>query len=149
MDINLTQTFNPVAIEQAAIESGMASEWFDPVINDKNGWFLVTNSSEFIGLLRVEQINNATLCIHPYLTPKNKRYGHEMMKEFFDLFLSYPERINKVVCFIPEYFKRTINFAHKVGFIAEGYLKDSYNRDNQFFGVCVLGITREEIEGLV
>lgn len=119
---------------------------FYPEVSGRSGWFVVTTNSELAGIIHCVQETSATVCIHPYLLESKRRYCRDMMREFYLWFLDTPEEFNKIVAYIPECYEKTINFAHKVGFIDEGYRKAAYNKDNTFIGVCHLGITKKEIE---
>jgi len=113
-------------------------------INDRSGWFIGYCDGRLSGIINAHHVNANTIEIHPYcIHPRSSR---TLIKEFYKICLNYPDQLNKVICKIPECFKKTVNFARRVGFIDEGYLKESYNRDNKFIGVHVLGITRNEIE---
>jgi RimJ/RimL family protein N-acetyltransferase len=152
MGISIKQVFDKDLIRSVMltpeIQEKASSHYvdgFNPLIDDKNGWFLFTLEDSLVGIINAHHVNSTTLQIHPYILKEHAKESRNALKAFYEWVLPN-ESINKLICMIPDCFKCTINFAHKVGFIDEGYLKDSYNRDNQLYGVAVLGITRPEIE---
>lgn len=151
MDFSLNQTFDieliaaimalPEVMDKA---SNQAVDFYIPDVSDSSGWFVGFCDGRLSGIINATHINANTIEIHPYcLDAKSSRM---MISEFYKIFLKFPKDLNKIICRIPESFTKTVNFAKRLGFIDEGFLKESYNVDGEFVGVHVLGITRQEIE---
>lgn len=120
---------------------------FTPIVNSESGWFIGINNGQLVGIINAIQINPVTIEFHPYSI--NKLTSRELIKSFYGYFLKTPREVNKLICMIPECFPKTVNLALRTGFIDEGYLKESYNRDNKLYGVRVFGITKQEIEAFL
>ena len=151
MAVSLKQTYDidliasimalPEVLEKASNQVDVS---YIPEVSENSGWFLGYHKGALIGIIHAKHVNPNAIEIHPYSL--NIKTSRELIKEFYRVFIDLPDQVNKIICLIPESFKKTINFARRLGFIDEGYLKESYNSDNKFIGVYILGITREEIE---
>jgi len=148
MDLVKSILIIPEIWEQAA-EDGVEQDDYYPGYDSLSAWLLCEIDDEPIGLIYV---HNETLCsinIHPYLKHKFKRKGRDMMIEFFKWFLTLPDKLCKVNVSIPSSRRIVYNFAKRVGFKDEGINRMSFLKDGDICDQYQLGLTRNEIKGLL
>lgn len=153
MELQMTQDmelvksilFIPEIWERAA-EDGAKKEEYEPSFDLMSGWMVVTEKEKTLGIILSHYDNTSTLKIHPYLLKDFRFRGREMMHLLYEWFLSLPEKLNKIVISVPETEKKVKNFANKVGFIDEGFNRESYLKNGKLYGQWCLGITRTEIK---
>lgn len=118
-----------------------------PQIDARNGWYACCKDGKLTALIHLYQIMQNTVEIHPhFLSVKESRNS---ILAFYKYFLTLPSDINKIISLTPEKFKTTINLAKKMGMIAEGYIKESYNSDNQLIGTVVMSISRDQVKAVL
>lgn len=148
LDMELVRNilFEPEIWERAA-EDGIDKESFYPGTDNMAIWLLCIEDEQIIGIILLHTDTTVSVKIHPYLLKTHREKGRIMMAAFYKWFLENTEdKINKINTSIPEFYKKVINFAKKVGFRKEGVNRDSYLKDGQLYGQQNLGITRTEIE---
>lgn len=148
MDLVRSILIAPEIWEQAA-EDGVNQDDYYPGYDALSAWLLCEVDDEPIGLILVHHESSSVLNIHPYLKHKFKRKGRAMMTEFFNWFVSLPESACKVNVTIPFNRKVVYNFAKKVGFKDEGVNRMSYKKAGVIYNQYRLGLTRDEIKGLI
>ena len=149
-DMNLVKSILTVPeIWEQAAEDGVEQDDYYPGYDSLSAWLLCEIDDEPIGLILVHHENASVLNIHPYLKRKFKRNGRDMMTEFFKWFNSLPESVCKVNVTIPFNRKIVYNFAKRVGFKDEGTNRMSYTKCGITYDQYRLGLTREEIKGLI
>ena len=123
---------------------------YEPTDTEREQWLLVCHGNHIFGLIYVYCITSVSLEIHPYLLKSHRKYGREMMRLFYDWYLSeVPGEHQKINAVIPCCFQSVINFAKKVGFKTEGVNRKSYFYQGQYFDQEYLGITRDEVCNVV
>jgi len=131
------------------MEDGVTKDAFYPSNDALSQWLVCVDEGKVIGMILTHNDTSSAIKMHPYMLSKYKHKGREMMKMYYGLFMDLPETINKLNVSIPEYQTKVINFAKKVGFIKEGINREAYNKNNIFYNVINMGLTRSEIRGLV
>lgn len=127
-------------------EDGIEKDDFYPGTDAFTIWLLCIEESEIVGIILVHTDNSISVKIHPYLKSKYREKGRIMMKSFYKWFLeNTDDKVNKVNTVIPEFHKKVINFAKRVGFKKEGVNRESFRKDGKIYGQQNLGITRTEI----
>lgn len=134
--------------EQAA-EDGVSKEGYQPYFDSLTAWLLCECEGEQIGLIYIHNDSLCAVSIHPYLKHKHKRKGRAMMKAFFRWFISLPDTLCKVNVSIPASRKIVYNFSKKVGFKDEGINRSSFLKGGKVYDQYLLGLTRNEIKGLI
>jgi hypothetical protein len=129
-----------------AAEDGVDKDSFIPAFDNLTAWFICMSDNDIIGVIYVNHDTSCTLCMHPYINNKFRRLARQVMTEFFKIFITLPNEICKLIVMIPETRKIVYNFAKKVGFIDEGFSKDSVISNGELCGRYLLGLTRKEIE---
>lgn len=145
MDLVKSILFIPEIWERAA-EDGANQNEYEPSCGNMSGWLIVAEKEKPLGIILAHYDNTATLKIHPYLLKAFRFRGREMMNLLYEWFLSLPEKLSKIIISIPETEKKVKNFANKVGFIDEGFNRESYLKNGNLYGQWCLGITRKEIK---
>lgn len=133
----------PEILENAA-EEGLTKQDCERAITEQ-GWFLCERGDKSIGLIYAHSENSITARIHPYILNKFKAYSRESMKQFYIWILNNTE-LNKLIVSIPTHRKIVYNFAKRVGFVDEGFNRESFKKNGEFISQWMLGITRKEIE---
>ncbi len=133
-----------------AAEDGIESDSFYPTYDDMSFWLICSHNDNNIGLILAHLDNCTTLKMHPYLLTKYRKYYLDMMNEFFKWFLGViPLAINKLNITIPFNRKMVFNCAKKLGFKEEGINRASYTKDGEIWDQWNMGLTRNEVEGLL
>lgn len=133
-------------IWERAAEDGVDQETWYPGYDSMTAWLLCIENDEPIGVILLHTDTQVSLKMHPYLRKEHRQKGRIMMAAFYKWMLENTEEtINKVNTVIPEYQKKVINFAKKVGFQKEGLNRESCQKNGQLYGQQNLGITRKEI----
>lgn len=132
-----------------AVEDGTSKESFYPGQDDLCIWLIVKLDQKIIGAILVHYETSCSLNIHPVLYSKYKKHGREMIKRFFEWFVTLPDNLNKVNCSIPNHLKIVQNFAEKVGFKKEGVNRASFYHNGVAQDQTRYGLTRNEIKGLL
>ena len=133
-------------IWERAAEDGIDQDTYYPGYGPMSAWLLCIEDDKPIGLILLHTDTCVSMKMHPYLRVEHRQKGRIMMRAFYKWMLeNTDDSINKVNVIIPEYEKKVINFAKKVGFKKEGFCRDSYLKNGQLYGQQNLGITRKEI----
>jgi hypothetical protein len=149
-DMNIVKSLlvTPEIWEQAA-EDGVNKDDYYPAYDNLSAWLLCELDDEIIGLIFIHNESLCSINMHPYLKRKYKRKGRDMMIAFFNWFLTLPAGICKVNVSIPFNRKIVYNFAKRVGFKDEGINRMSYLKGGVNHDQYQLGLTRDEIKGLL
>lgn len=132
-----------------AAEDGVKKENVNPCNDPLSIYLLCKNGSDVIGLIYVQHESACSLTMHPYLNSESKKYGRDVMTELFKWFISLPKIICKINVSIPINRQIVYNFAKKCGFVDEGINRASYIKSGVVYDKKNLGLTRQEIEGLL
>lgn len=125
-----------------AISSGVAFEDFIPPMGP-NDHYLVTGPEAMFYLHPFTAADNWE--IHAHVHPDYRRNASESTAKTLRYAFTELSAL-KVVCLIPEVFPRVRGFALKCGLVDQGFITDSYRRDNTVYGQWLLGISRQEFE---
>lgn len=138
----------PEIWEQAA-EDGVNQDDYHPSYDSLSSWLLCELDGDVIGLIFVHNESLCSISMHPYLIKKHKHKGRDMMTAFFNWFLTLPDGICKLNTSIPFSRKIVYNFAKAVGFKDEGINRMSHLKGGVIHDQYRLGLTRDEIKGLI
>ena len=135
-------------IWERAAEDGIDQDTWYPGYNSMTAWLLCIEDDDVIGVILLHTDTAVSLKMHPYLRKEHRQKGRVMMASFYKWLLENTEleTVNKINTVIPEYQKKVINFAKKVGFHKEGVSRESCRKNGQLYGQQNMGITRKEIE---
>jgi len=136
-------------IWEQASQDGVSIDTYTPSNNSMCAWLLCSLGGDIIGLIYVHHDTNCALLAHPYLLKKHVTKGREMMKLLFKWFDTLPSTVCKLNVSIPSSRRIAYNFAKKVGFKDEGINRASIIKDGVVCDQYLLGLTREEIKGLI
>lgn len=155
-DRDLLETFR--ITDYAVVQHVMNSMW-DEIAEDNappytpdlltEYWIGLKDGSKFVGCYRFHQIYHATWQGHVFMLPEHrKKYTH---KGGFTILYWLLENIDfkKIVVDVPAKYKNVLVFLEGFGFKHEGVNRLSFTKDEKLWDVFHLGMTREEIEGLI
>lgn len=154
----LTRTEDPELVRNFMIQDEVWDTFTDdlsvkdkyiPDFSSKSLWLKVVIDGELIGAILVENENLSTLRIHPCLSKPYRIMIREVFNSLFKIILNTPFFINKIVVSIPFSRRIVYNTAKKIGFKDEGINRESFLKNGIFYDQWNLGLTKEEIKGLI
>lgn len=126
-----------------------SKEEYQPDISTRSCWLKVVIDDQVAGLVLIDNYNLTTLKMHPYLLNGYREYSRKLIKRVLGIFMKTPGFINKLVVEIPFHRRIVYNLAKKTGFIDEGVNRKSFLKDGTYYDQWNLGLTKEEIKGLL
>ena len=133
-----------------AAEDVLDKATYEPIADNSNLWLMVVKDNEDVGIIYIHPETGVSFGFHPYLLPKHKMLGREMITEFFKFFVEKMKRkFVKINVVVPKCHKSVGNFAKNVGFTHEGTSRDSYLHNGVVYDRDLYGITRTEVEALL
>ena len=126
-------------------EDGHTIEEFDPE-PEANCWVAMGD----YGVYCLHPHNRVTLEIHAFILPEHRKEHSEMSgKKILEWIYSEAEQYKKVIAQIPKLYPNVRDFCLKQGFALEGINRMSHLKDGKLMDMWLMGITREEIKGLL
>ena len=116
------------------------------VINE--AWVLITDNNDPIGCYNLHQLNNITWQIHAFILPEYRIHAKESGRIILKWCLDNLD-FKKIQANIPVLYPNVYHFTLHQGFKDEGLNRKSYMKDNKLHDQHCLGITREEVEGII
>lgn len=138
----------PEVWERAA-EDGADKDTYYPGFDLMCGWLLCKDGEDIVGLIYVHNDNTMTIKMHPYILPNHRGMGKAMMTSFYQWVINNCPNVIKVLVTIPFCHKRVYKFAKRVGFVEEGINRQSYIKNGEIVDQWNLGLTIDEIRGLI
>ena len=124
-------------------------ESYEPDLGTRAAWLKVIIDNKIVGLVLMDNYNLTTLKLHPYILKEYRNQSRELIKRALSIFLKTPEFINKIVVEIPFHRKIVYNLAKKIGFVDEGINRKSFLSGGVYYDQWNLGLTKEEVKGLL
>lgn len=132
-----------------AAEDGADKDSYYPGFDTMCGWLLCKDDEDMIGIIYIHNDNTRSIKMHPYVLPDQRGKGKQMMLSFFNWLITNCPQVEKLLITIPFCYKRVYKFAQKIGFIDEGVNRQSYYKKGELYDQWNLGLTRDEIAGLI
>ena len=136
-------------IWKLATEGDVDPESYQPLFDNQCCWLVAIDNNEIAGLIFIHNDNAKSIKFHPYLLPKFKGNGVKFIKSFLTWSVINLQKIEKVIITLPACYKRQFKLAKSIGFIEEGINRLSYFKDGVMIDQYNLGLTREEIKGVI
>ena len=124
-------------------------EQYEPDLSTRACWLKVIIDNKLVGLVLVDNYNLTTLKLHPYMIKEYRKHSRELIKRMLVIFLKTPDFINKLVVEIPFHRRIVYNLAKKIGFKDEGINRQSFLSSGVYYDQWNLGLTKNEIKGML
>lgn len=122
---------------------------YEPDLSTRSAWLKVVIDGDLVGLVWFKNYNLTTLKLHPYVYRYHRKHSREVIKRALAVFLRTPDFINKLVVEMPFNRRIVYNLAKRIGFIDEGVNRASFLKGGIYYDQWNLGLTKEEIKGLL
>lgn len=124
-------------------------EQYEPNLTTRSVWLKMIVDDKVVGMILVDNYNLTTLKMHPNILKGYRKYSRLLSERLLVIFTKTPDFINKLVLEIPFHRKIVYNLAKKIGFVDEGINRQSFLKDGIYYDQWLLGLTKEEIKGLL
>lgn len=137
------------SIWDATAEDGADKELWEPDPND--AWVEFEVDGKRLGVYRLHSFTNTTLQVCANILPEYRRkYTFDVTNVFHQwLDANCSENITRFIAMIPDCFPNVISYANKSGWPTQSRLEDMFTKNGERYGMVFVGITREELRGLV
>lgn len=122
-----------------------------PEIANDSSYYLLAYADDIeepIGLFIYDSFGPILFEVHAHVLPEYRK-SHALNAAYASLDWMFNQTsCFKVMCFIPEVHMNVVGFTRKCGFLDEGYLSNSYLKDNKLHGQYLLGLQRDQFYGV-
>lgn len=114
-------------------------------------WLKVLVGNKLVGLYNLHHSNQSTLEAHVHILPefRNEHSQNSIIKVYGWLIENCGDEIVKFIAKIPSIYPNVLKFCLINGFKHEGINRKSYLKNGNLHDIDMVGITREEIKGVL
>lgn len=130
-------------------EDGQKKDDFIPFV-ESDCWLKMMLGNTCVGLFVFERLNKVLLDVHPAILPEYRgKIGHYAGVEHLRWIYENEPACQKIVASIPVIYKHVKLYANMLGYRNEGINRKSYMKNGILHDQWMLGITRNEMAGLI
>ncbi len=117
---------------------------------NKDCYLSVKDNDELIAIYILKPKSKTVVDIHPMVIPEHRNHGNKTMRSVFEWMLNNCNKsVKKIIAQFPSKSKNIERFAIHNGFKIEGVNRLSFMQNNKLLDQTMVGITRNEIVGLL